>query len=58
MKLKNEIINYDNILRIIVNDFKCKYAGCGSHQMELQININKEDLINFLNRIIKREELK
>ena len=45
---KQDIKEYDNKLKIIVNDFKCDYAGCGSHQMELEITIDKENLIKFL----------
>ena len=56
MKTRKEIKDYDNTLKIIVNEFKCEYAYCGSHQMELQINIDKEELINFLNIVINKDK--
>ena len=57
------IEEYDNKLTIIVNNFSCEYYTCGSHQMKLNIEIEKDNLINFLNQIdevkhtLKEEEI-
>lgn len=48
---RKNIAKYDNILEIVVNEFKCEYHECGSHQMLVSININKEELIKFLDQI-------
>ena len=52
MESNKKIKDYDNILKIIVNNFTCHYSDCGSHKIELQINIDKEELMNFLSQNI------
>ena len=33
-----------NKLIIVVNSFTCEYAGCGSHQMELNVDMDIDDI--------------
>lgn len=36
-----------NEFKLIVNSFKCEYAGCGSHQMELTVNMDDDNIFNL-----------
>jgi len=40
-------------LILVVNKYSCDYAGCGSHQMELKVTMNLEEIILLLKQIEK-----
>ena len=42
---------YNNEFKIIVNGLKAEYATCGSHKIELTINIDQEDIDKFLKQL-------
>lgn len=42
---------YNITIDLIVNEFNCEYAGCGSHQMELTVKTTLDDLQNLYEKL-------
>lgn len=57
-KTPDKIKEYHNKLDIVTNGFDCEYYQCGSHQMRLVIDIDKDKLIDFLKQLDIKEILK
>lgn len=39
---------YGAVITLKVNEFFAQYAGCGTHQFELTINLDKDELAKLL----------
>lgn len=49
---------YELKLKIIANSYKAEYAGCGTHQIELDLNLGLDEMQNILEQILKIKGIK
>lgn len=49
---------YEIKLDFVVNEYKCVYAGCGSHKMEIQAEFELEELQELYDKIGKVKGIK